>query len=420
VLTKGIAFHNSDLTRDERRAVELGFRDPAGHIRVLVATTTVSAGVNTPSSAVIISETWFPDEDKRAFTIAQYKNMAGRAGRLGYKDQGVSILLTDTPMERNRLFNHYVKGKPEPICSSFNPSEIETWILRLLSQVDEIPKDHVVNLLANTYGGYLEGKRNPNWNIQIQHALTSLLQQMIHLELLEEMNGNVRLSLLGRMCGRSSLTFKSMITLFNLLKLIRISLSAEQLMALLHVLPEVGDYTPINKRSHKDSQWQGDVSSLYGNEIARILQHKVSDQNEYYARCKRAAILWYWINGESIDAIEKRFSTHFGGDIEAGNIRGYADRTRMYLGSVGDIVKLLLLDRSPKEDTMDILLKRLEIGLPSDALDLLNLPVQLTRGEYLALYQAGFKKADAVLSLPRETVCRYISVDKFEQLVRHL
>ena len=37
------------------------------------------------------------------FTIAEYKNMAGRAGRLGYSEIGKAIILADTPVERAQL-----------------------------------------------------------------------------------------------------------------------------------------------------------------------------------------------------------------------------------------------------------------------------------------------------------------------------
>ncbi|OWK19868.1 hypothetical protein AJ88_38160 [Mesorhizobium amorphae CCBAU 01583] len=95
-LEGGIAFHNGDLTRDERVAVERGFRRADGQIKALVATSTVAAGVNTPASTVIIAETDFPGRDRQPYTVAQYKNMAGRAGRLGFEAEGKAILLADT------------------------------------------------------------------------------------------------------------------------------------------------------------------------------------------------------------------------------------------------------------------------------------------------------------------------------------
>lgn len=43
-LAGGVGFHNSDLDRDERAALEMCFRDPASRLRVLVATTTLVHG----------------------------------------------------------------------------------------------------------------------------------------------------------------------------------------------------------------------------------------------------------------------------------------------------------------------------------------------------------------------------------------
>jgi len=43
-----------------------------------------------------------------------------------------------------------------------------------------------------------------------------------------------------------------------------------------------------------------------------------------------------------------------------------------------------LLDKNPQAD-LDILLTRLEIGIPAEGIDLLKVPLPLTRGEYLNL-----------------------------------
>jgi len=52
---------------------------------------------------------------------------------------------------------------------------------------------------------------------------------------------------------------------------------------------------------------------------------------------------------------------------------------------------VLLVERAPSGDDIDNLLRQLEVGIPADSLDLLYLPVALTRGEHLALYQHGIK-----------------------------
>jgi helicase len=104
-LNGGTAFHNTNLTREEKAVVEQAYRDPRGEIAVLAATTTVAAGINTPASTVILAEQEFIGEDGRPFTIAEYKNMAGRAGRLGFNEKGKSsrvmrgLLIVHCPLE---------------------------------------------------------------------------------------------------------------------------------------------------------------------------------------------------------------------------------------------------------------------------------------------------------------------------------
>ena len=93
----------------------------------------MAAGVNTPASTVIIVETEFVGGEKRPYTVAEYRNMAGRAGRLGLVEEGKSILIADNGIDRENLFRKYVQGTPEQIKSSFDGRSIETWIIRLLA-----------------------------------------------------------------------------------------------------------------------------------------------------------------------------------------------------------------------------------------------------------------------------------------------
>ena len=218
-LRGGTAFHNTNLSREEREVVERAFRDPTGRVRVLGATTTVAAGINTPADTVVIAEQEFIGDDGRQFTVAEYKNMAGRAGRLGYKLEGRSIILADTPTERQNLFVRFVLGTPEGLRSSFDPKQLETWVLRLLAQVRAVPRADVVRLLANTYGGYLASRRSPAWRSNTEERLLEVLELMIGHGVVEETDeGAVRLTLLGRACGRSSLAFGSVLRLVRLLR----------------------------------------------------------------------------------------------------------------------------------------------------------------------------------------------------------
>ena len=52
VLSRGVAFHNADLTIGQRRLIEEGYR--RGEIKVIFSTTTLAMGVNLPAETVFL------------------------------------------------------------------------------------------------------------------------------------------------------------------------------------------------------------------------------------------------------------------------------------------------------------------------------------------------------------------------------
>ncbi len=399
-LAGGTAFHNTDLLREERAIVEQAFRDPDSKVRVLGATTTVAAGINTPASTVILAEQEFLGDDGRPFTVAEYKNMAGRAGRLGFaNNEGKAIILADNSYQREELFRRYVLGELEPLQSSFNPNQLETWIIRLLAQVERIERTEVVRLLANTYGGYSANKQHPGWRYDMEQRLERLLQRMISLDLVEQEREYIQLTLLGRACGMSALSFESALRLVELLRGVQpAAMTAEKLVALVQVLPESDNgYTPMMKRGRTEAIRPQEVAARYGPDTVRLLQKYARDEFDYYARCKRAAILWDWVHGTPVDEIEGRYTPNpYQGRIGHGDVRKFADTTRFHLRSAHQIASLMLLGQGPDDAAIEAMLQQLEVGIPADALDLLSLPLPLSRGEYLALWSAGVTTAAAV------------------------
>jgi len=91
---KGVAFHHSGLTSQQRELIEEGFR--RGNIRLICSTPTLAAGIRVPAFRVIIKSLkrfggewgmdWIP--------VLEYLQMAGRAGRPEYGDtHGESIVI---------------------------------------------------------------------------------------------------------------------------------------------------------------------------------------------------------------------------------------------------------------------------------------------------------------------------------------
>lgn len=404
-LTGGTAFHNTNLLRAEREAIENGFRNRNGGIHVLVATTTLAAGINTPASTVILAENEFVGEDGRAFTVAEYKNMAGRAGRLGFNEIGKAIILADTPFERARLFQKYVLSVPEDVKSSFQYRDLSTWTLRLLSQVRGVRASEIPALLVNTFGGYMASRGNPQWIGTIETDVASLVTRLLQAGLAEQENDIIHLTLLGRACGASSLSFESGLRLVEIMRQLDAAHpQPTRIIAMIQVLDEMDSiYTPVMKRGRSESVRASEVTQRYGQAMMQTLQRYCRDEIKFWCRCKRASLLHDWIEGTPIDILEKRYSTNpFQGIVSYGDIMRIVDATRFHLRSAHQILTVLFPDFPEFLTSVDDILQRLEFGLPSNALALTKLPISLTRGQYLALTNAGCSVPDDVAGLSFE------------------
>lgn len=106
-LSYACAFHHAGLTTDERDIVECAFK--AGTLKVIVATSTLSSGVNLPARRVIIRTPMFGGKVMNSLT---YRQMIGRAGRTGKDTLGESILICTSATSKS--------GK-ELVCAGLAP-----------------------------------------------------------------------------------------------------------------------------------------------------------------------------------------------------------------------------------------------------------------------------------------------------------
>ncbi|KAL7747290.1 putative steryl acetyl hydrolase mug81 [Sorochytrium milnesiophthora] len=117
-LTFGIGLHHAGLTESDRKVVEALFVNLK--IQVLVATSTLAWGVNTPAHLVIVKGTEFFDAKTKKyidFPITDVLQMMGRAGRPQYDDKGVAcIFVQDVKKNFYKKFLH----EPFPVESSLH------------------------------------------------------------------------------------------------------------------------------------------------------------------------------------------------------------------------------------------------------------------------------------------------------------
>ncbi|WP_226482239.1 ATP-dependent DNA helicase [Natrinema amylolyticum] len=114
----GSAFHHAGLSSTQRSIVEDAFRDRL--LKVISATPTLAAGVNTPARRVIVRDwrRFDPSAGGMApLDVLEVHQMMGRAGRPGLDPYGEAVLLAKSHDESEELFDRYIWADPEPVRS---------------------------------------------------------------------------------------------------------------------------------------------------------------------------------------------------------------------------------------------------------------------------------------------------------------
>ena len=186
-------------------------------------------------------------------------------------------------------------------------------------------------------------------------------------------------------------------------------LTAVRLMGLLQMLREAdGGYTPVMKKGRKEAQWAAETARRYGQDVGEALQQYAEDEFDYFGRCKRAALLLDWIAGTPVETLEQRYSTNpYQGKIGHGDIRRFADLTRMNLRSAHQIAAIMFVGSEPSEEEIEHLLRQLEVGIPSDGLALLELPVAPRTGRVSRTGAGGDLLGSRPVGVPYRPNCRH-------------
>ncbi len=110
LIPHGIAYHHAGLSTNLRELIEEEFQQKNSILKVIVATETLTIGVNMPFDAMIMLSNRVPRGEGKPVRLTQqeYRNYIGRAGRLGQSNHtGITYLFLEEQTDMSYYWKSY-------------------------------------------------------------------------------------------------------------------------------------------------------------------------------------------------------------------------------------------------------------------------------------------------------------------------
>lgn len=431
-LAKRIAIHNADLTDEERHVVEQHLLERK--VDVVFATPTLAAGVNFPFGAAIFASWSRYDFDRRAYVAiesAEFHNMAGRVGRMGFEHEQGRVIFVAADDNELRICRGYLALTALPSLEPrVDPGRFNQLALQLVSSGLCKTRQQLEALVCSTFSGLREQEENSKafaeWPALLSAAVNELVSQVL---LLETGSGNLVSTAIGKAIAYSGLLPETGVFLISY----AIS-KAESLARLLPTQSQAGDLPKLHfllccacfsspefrptdgKAQTRFLPWPLDKYALFDGDAYRDdLPEPVWQADLIPINAAKLSI--DWIDGAELKTLESRLP-----QLSAGMLRdmfrnlvwvlqGFAaintaaaDKTIPLAGKPpmlhGMATRLDLLGRLPRVARR--LGLRIAEGLPEDVLWMagINHPgtdYTLTRNEILGLRSKGYTRPEQVM-----------------------
>lgn len=403
-----VTFHSADLTPDERSIIEAGFADR--RFDVCFATSTLAAGVNFPFRTVIIPKLRYDYRKPagRLFDRSEYRNMSGRAGRLGLHEDGRVILLPTTEAEL-RHSNTLVSPENDHVESQLVNLSMRRTVLSLVSARAVTSKEQLQTFFDNTFYRHVLAEKNPNKLESLVSTASQAVDWLTGNGFLEESHSTLLPTPLGKSTALSGLlpeTAKSFIDLLKDHSGTLIDSFQDHEIALVHwavVSPEyVGTYPsrflpyPSGKPKPESSQF-----------VSRAPLLTAWDRTDSIpTRCVHAIGLF--IQGEAERKI--RFAT----GLSSGQVHRLAQDLSWIMEGLSRISGASDLGYPQTlTNQLAMLSRRIRWGTPAEAIDLLRIAGRhhvpgFRRQRVMALIANGITSVAGVLTASKEWLAKLL------------
>ena len=420
-LARSVAFHNADLTIEERLAVERGFR--SGEIRCVVATSTLSMGINMPASTVIIvtPKKWARDAtgawQEVPVTVAEYRNMSGRAGRFGARrdELGRSVLIAGSPLEQDAMLQSYARGHVEPLVSAFLQQPLDAMLLRSLASGLCASASGSCRFLLRTFAA------KKAWNdAAAKDVLRAEVDGIISLLERQELvtvdaHGKVVVTPLGQVCAASGLTIDTFIRVARMAASgdtspLDVALIASNALdtgsdAVSIKRPTTDEYKgrmPALVRVIREANTEGN-NPLTDMFLDSLPTTKLPDY-DLFRPMKYQAIAIAFVCGLSSRDIENRYG------VSAGRARAVGSNCSWLCDTAAKVA--WVTGRAEEAKNYEILADRFLHGCSEPALLLAQVPHSLHRAEREQLVTNGFTSLQKIVDTAPDEIARAARVNR--------
>ena len=418
-LAGGVAFHHADLTSAERAIVEAAYR--RGEVRVIACTTTLAFGVNLPASTVFIEAVKW-DTDKRTGTAievplswAEYENISGRAGRLGFHEEfGRSVLIATNQFQADLLWRGYVMGEQEQFTPAPGQTGLADRILNLIASKVCLSTDELQAFLDLTYLGFQQrGKRAPALD-EAERALDVLVTaQLVN----RSEDGRLEASTLGEVAARKGIRAATAVKLARFFESAQGRDVSELELFYTLSLTEDGQkmQIPLSSAEHRGRGYESKVGEWIrergyepGDELQKLLNARMLPTAQEARSAKLSLLLLGWINGDELSSLENRCQCY------AGTILTLTDEVSWLVDAAAEIAEVMGW-ASAKQ--LSELAERARLGVAPPSLELARAQLPgLNREEIKTLVSAGFDSLMAVREASPEALEPYLSPPQIEAL----
>lgn len=417
----GVAFHIADLSDQQRRVVEDSFRRRDSAIRVMVATTTLAQGVNLPADTVLICELKHPDDTD--YSVAEYKNMAGRAGRPGQGAvEGLSIIVTEGGADSEDKRRRYVTAGSDAVRSALlAPSvDLRTLILTVLSAVSAddgrsgVPDIHdFLDRTLATYQARRERGRQPfPWD-----RVETTIKDLVMRDFLVETEDGLALTKLGEVVVRRGLSVSSVSTVATAIGAVKADeLNEPTLLCAAQLTEELRDVR-FSRTGARAATTSGLRDWLRQAAVAEPVVTRMfeMDAGARDAATRQTIASISWIRGRSLSQIERGLQQPIAAGaprVDPGPVLEAMRRATGVIDAVIDIVAHVVPD-ARLGDIPDVLPVRQEFGVIAGHVPIVrHLRADLDRDVFVGLTRGKFRDVETILQADERQVLDCVGGDR--------